>query len=903
MPIYNIRGYDVDFPHEAYPCQITYMEQVLGALEQGENALLESPTGTGKTLCLLCATLAWREAFVKKGKDAAKEGSSALTLYDYQQQQAGIGAPADPAAAQHKGPSIIYSSRTHSQLAQVIKELRNTSYRVRTTVLGSRTQLCLHDKVSKLAGQAANFTCRALVAHKQCRWHTKHRQERVMKELSSAVPAPVDIEELVKIGRHAEVCPYFLSRDMANTAEVIFMPYNYLVDSQSRSQLSGINWTNAVIIIDEAHNIQDACNSNASFDLSGDQLLAAIQEMESAAGVVKENISSGRAQEGLTVYHEGGQLMPSSDAGQQAELLDRLGLGVKLLSALYQRVCELDPAAGPAAAAAAAGGSSSGSALGDGVAHKGEALLAMLGELQITPESYSGHLQPLLMDAAGVLSDHELASGRAMAARSGVVAGGLSALLAALDIVFASALPLWIDPVRRVNGPPAHRGYRMFVHKPENKQGGGKKGRGTLVMGGSPTLSYWCFIPGVSMVSLRQLPLRSVLLTSGTLSPLESFAHELQLGFKYTLENPHVINNDQVWVGVIGSGPTGVTLNSSFANRNSDRYKDELGHAIVNFARVVPDGLLVFFPAYGVMQSCLDHWKASSGPGGGPSIWERILRHKAPMVEPRDSGSFGAAIADYQAKLDDPAGGGAVLFAVCRGKVSEGIDFSDKAGRGVVITGLPFPAAHDPHVKLQQQLLDEEARAGAAGISGGRGLSGQQWYVQQGLRAVNQAMGRVIRHRWDYGAVLLADERFGSAQNKRHLSRWLREQVTSHSSFGGAIGSLTKFFKDKGDIAASAAAARAAGPAAAASNAACPSAFQLIGGAEGQPGQGSRAAARSAAAEQQQRRQQLMAVPRAVDVLGLIGREEGGSSGAAAAAAAAAGEHGYGLDQSCVPEV
>jgi len=72
-----------------------------------------------------------------------------------------------------------------------------------------------------------------------------------------------------------------------------------------------------------------------------------------------------------------------------------------------------------------------------------------------------------------------------------------------------------------------------------------------------------------------------------------------------------------VWVGVVPVGPKGTALNSSYQNRDSREYKEDLGYAVVNFARMVPDGLLVFFPSYGVLKSCTDFWKNTSVGGAG----------------------------------------------------------------------------------------------------------------------------------------------------------------------------------------------------------------------------------------------------------------------------------------------
>lgn len=82
------------FPFPPYEPQLEYMRQVIRALEKSENALLESPTGTGKTLSLLCGTLAW----LRQNRSKFAPGMQPIST---------------------QFSRIIYTSRTHSQLSQV----------------------------------------------------------------------------------------------------------------------------------------------------------------------------------------------------------------------------------------------------------------------------------------------------------------------------------------------------------------------------------------------------------------------------------------------------------------------------------------------------------------------------------------------------------------------------------------------------------------------------------------------------------------------------------------------------------------------------------------------------------------------------------------------------------------
>ena len=166
MPLLDIAGVPVQFPHVPYPCQKDYMASVVKALRDGSNALLESPTGTGKTLCLLCATLAWQ---AKRQVGSKKQQHQQISN---QQLQFSDGPLARGQQQQEQERcTIIYASRTHGQLSQVASELKATVYRPKLSLLGSRDQLCVHPEVSKLSGGAKHGACSALAKTRSCKFH------------------------------------------------------------------------------------------------------------------------------------------------------------------------------------------------------------------------------------------------------------------------------------------------------------------------------------------------------------------------------------------------------------------------------------------------------------------------------------------------------------------------------------------------------------------------------------------------------------------------------------------------------------------------------------------------------------------------------------------------------------
>uniref|UniRef100_A0A3Q4GCI1 Regulator of telomere elongation helicase 1 n=1 Tax=Neolamprologus brichardi TaxID=32507 RepID=A0A3Q4GCI1_NEOBR len=729
MPSLTLSGVTVNFPFSPYECQKAYMNKVIECLQKKVNGVLESPTGTGKTLCLLCATLAWRENF--KDNISARKIAERLGKEMFPNTPLSSWGTAatdgDKPTYYTDVPKIVYASRTHSQLAQVISELKNTSYRPKVCVLGSREQLCINQEVMR---QESNHVKVMIL------YPINTRSQSTDRDLVNSI---LDVEDLVQFGTKQRVCPYYLSRSLKQQADVIFMPYNYLLDPKSR-KAHNIDLNGAVVIFDEAHNVEKTCEESTSFDLTPYDVASAINAVDRLLVEQAKEISH-------------------KDSVSEDVNVESLSSGLKLdLSTIAkikrgQRIilnvnCYNKPAL-----------------------HVSLFCLSFIYEV---------------LERAHLTYSNKTAVYEALEQISGYLAGqpgiflntsGLQKLSDIIQLVFCGE-PSEKDRQHQMETNTAH--FKVHIHRDTSVD---KKKRSVDVWASSSSkkqgniLSYWCFSPGFSMQDLVNQGVRCIILTSGTLSPLSSFTSEMRIEFPVRLENNHVIERDQIFVSIIAQGPDGAHLSSAFDRRSVFFF--------TNLSRVVPHGLLVFFPSFPLMEKTLEFWKANGHAN-------RIENIKPMFVEPKGKGTFNDVIDGYYSKVNDPASKGGSFFAVCRGKASEGLDFADTYGRGVIITGLPFPPKNDPRVILKMQFLDEMNRKKARGL---KYLSGQDWYKQQAFRAVNQAIGRVIRHKEDYGAIFLCDQRFKSADARAQLPSWVRSYVRLCDSFGNVVRDVSQFFR------------------------------------------------------------------------------------------------------------
>ena len=88
------------------------------------------------------------------------------------------------------------------------------------------------------------------------------------------------------MGKQEDICPYFLQKERAKRADLILMPYNNLIDEKIRDNFE-INYTNSIVIVDEAHNINNACEEVASLDISDKKLDSIMFELTKLKSILE----------------------------------------------------------------------------------------------------------------------------------------------------------------------------------------------------------------------------------------------------------------------------------------------------------------------------------------------------------------------------------------------------------------------------------------------------------------------------------------------------------------------------------------------------------------------------------------------------------------------------------------
>jgi chromosome transmission fidelity protein 1 len=282
---------------------------------------------------------------------------------------------------------------------------------------------------------------------------------------------------------------------------------------------------------------------------------------------------------------------------------------------------------------------------------------------------------------------------------------------------------------------------------------------------------------------------RAVILAGGTMSPMDEYLQQL---FPYisrvkTLSCGHLIPPSNLLVRILTRDQSG-SMEFSHKCRSTTYPAIRIATLLLDLAKRVQGGIVLFFPSYDFLT-----W-AMTTLGKGPL--QHIEEHKPVFSDDRNK----SAEDTFKAYADAVRGEkkGAILLSVLGGKLSEGINFADDLGRCVVVVGLPFPNLHTPEWKAKMEYID--AKAAQRGEP--KGTASRAYAENVCMRSVNQAIGRVIRHKDDWASIILMDERYEQERIKSKLPSWIKESVpkadkkasTAHKD---VVEDVENFFRER----------------------------------------------------------------------------------------------------------
>uniref|UniRef100_A0A8C4MEB1 DEAD/H-box helicase 11 n=1 Tax=Equus asinus asinus TaxID=83772 RepID=A0A8C4MEB1_EQUAS len=834
------------FPFTPYSIQKDFMAELYQVLEAGKIGIFESPTGTGKSLSLICGALSWLRDFEEKKRqqearlletgtlllntpdilrpagepdwvaqfvqkkeerdlvDRLQVGSGGndydlgLMLRLTQEEEeterllrlsremlaGGPGAEqleqltgeeelvlAEYESDEEKGTAsgsllsseqIYYCSRTHSQLAQFVHEVQKSPFGkdTRLVSLGSRQNLCVNEDVRHLGSvQLINDRCVEMQRNKHGKKPKKRRQEpratcpfynyEQLQLLRDEVLVEVkDIEQLVTLGKEAHACPYYGSRFAIPAAQLVVLPYQMLLHAATR-QAAGIRLQGQVVVIDEAHNLIDTITGIHSAEVSGSQLCQAhsqlLQYMERYGRRLKaKNLMYIKQilyllEKFVTVL--GGNIKQNP----HSQRLSRTGTELKTIND-FLFLSQIDN------------------------------INLFKVELFGFTEKYGAVLAP---------------------SREQPRLAGFQQFLQSLqpENIPSSHMDSSPSPVEegearvlRPSSPLMHIEGFLAALTTANQDG-----RVILSRQGSLSQSSLKFLllnPAVPFAQVVK-ECRAVVIAGGTMQPVSDFREQLLACAGVDAERVvefscgHVIPPDNILPLVVCSGPSNQQLEFTYQQRELPQMMTETGRILCNLCNVVPGGVVCFFPSYEYQRQVHAHWDKSG-------LLARLAVRKKIFQEPKRANQVEQVLLEYSKCIQccGQVGGtmtGALLLSVVGGKMSEGINFSDNLGRCVVMVGMPYPNIKSPELQEKMAYLDQTLPRTPGQVPPGKAL-----VENLCMKAVNQSIGRAIRHQKDFASIVLLDQRYARPPILAKLPAWIRDRVEIKTTFGPAIAAMRK---------------------------------------------------------------------------------------------------------------